>query len=61
MAYQLNTSPIRTDANGNTYLHLGEVVKRTQAGKNPLDLYNRDLAARTTFVYDVFLRFTTAQ
>lgn len=59
MAYQVNTASDRTDANGNTYYYRGEVVKRTEAGKNPLDFFNKDLSARTTVVYDVWLRFTT--
>lgn len=57
MGYEHNTADDRVDEHGNNYFLRGQVIKRTQAGKNPLDERNRDLRERTIFVYDVYLRY----
>ncbi len=61
MGYAYNTVGQNLDEHGNSYALVGQAIRRTEAGKNPHDFYNRDLAARTIFIYDVWLKAATGQ
>lgn len=56
--YTYNEKGKNLDAYGNSYALIGEAIKRTASGLNPLDIYNRDLKDRTVTIYDVWLTHT---